>query len=180
MIAVRALLSAIVLAAGAWLVQRFVIEPFDCNRQIGQVIRNSESAQRASLDRQRVIARENIQRLRHCRFEQSQIGSHALVLGANLELLGRWDEATAVYEHALHSSRRPELYLAHGSASLVNPNRQKAIDSFATAWYFTPTVAEEIPDRVAREEAQVIASNYATTHRATFERILGELYRGER
>jgi len=146
--AIKAALSAAILAAAAALIWTQAIEPVSCSRLELTLIAATQRAVEAG---DSPLARDTLERtaraIRHC---PSNLNLR-MIAAANLRQLGRPNDAIRLYEDALRYGRRPEIYLNIGQARLEAGMSGRAVDDFVRAVEFAPSMIEEVPPGPARD-----------------------------
>lgn len=152
-VAVRVILTALIIAAAAFAFQTSVAAPYRCNVLTAEIEQRTKSILVASEMRSAPAARANVASMRQCiRVCPTDVNPYMLA-AANLELLGRVDEAAEMYQAALPYHRRPELYLNLGIAQLQLGDRANAVDNLVRARVFNQWVDAEVPP-IVREEVR--------------------------
>ena len=106
-----------------------------------------------------VRARQNLDELESL---QCANANFFMIRAANLRILGRIDESIAMYESALRDEKRPEIFFQLGMAQLAAARRDAAIDSFAQALIFQPSLDNEVPAEVRRQALRKVELIRAT------------------
>jgi tetratricopeptide (TPR) repeat protein len=80
------------------------------------------------------------------------------ILGSNLRLLFRHDEAVRVYREALDYDRRPELYLNLGMALVEAGRTEEAMEPLVLAGVFEPMYIPQIyPDEIRMRVDDIVS-----------------------
>lgn len=109
--ALRAFLALSVAVAAIALIVRGVVPRIECNREKGRVNREVRRFDRLGDEQNRMEqARNNIIVCRRCLNVYPEDFQLQLLMGANLRILGNYDEALQSYERALAIAERPEIY----------------------------------------------------------------------
>lgn len=136
---------AVVLAAVAcgWAIVEFAVRPIHCNRVITDMTRRTNALEGIGDDYQRIArARTNLQTLRGLQCETDV--RVPMLIGANEEALGQFDDALTAYRDALRVDQRPEIYVAIGDALVQEGKVDEAVDNYVIAARFSPNVLENI------------------------------------
>ena len=142
----RWLASLIICSAAAAAIWFYCIGPMRCEKMEFSVQRITERIAPYAADQIRVVpyARRNIQRLTPCMACASNV-NRAMLLAANLRLIGRQEEAVAAYREALRRDRRPELYFNIGTTLLELGRDAEAREYLITACLYNPDYESAIP-----------------------------------
>lgn len=155
LIIVRVAASLLLGAATAYSLERFVAQPIRCSR--------AAMAAEADLDRAdtqpgyvaRRIAQDVRTRMVGCECVWPKNVQTFDDVARASSLLGDEGGAIAAYERALTVSRRPSIYFALGMARLRTQDRTGAIDDFARACAFDPSLLEQISYDEIRHETEL-------------------------
>lgn len=150
----------IIVAAGVGALLWFAYVPLRCNALIVSAEHDTRSALTAEPWVQRARARRTLDLVTPClKASPSQVDLWMLA-GANLQILGRWEAAAAMYASGLKYDRRPELYLQLGRSLLQTGQTAAAVDALTQGVRFAPHVIREVAD--------------AQVRRAIYERLSGD------
>jgi len=146
----------------AWSIDAWVFEPAKCNVAITELTQRTDAVHqlRSPYDQVR-RARRNLEELR-------ALGCHtdvrvAVLIAANEEALGQYDDAIDAYRSALLVDRRPEIYFMIGDALVQLGRTDEAVESYVIAARFTPFILDNLTspeinrrvrERLRPEEAQ--------------------------
>jgi tetratricopeptide (TPR) repeat protein len=140
-------IAAVVLAAllGVWALMRFVYVPHRCNAGITAAEVATSAAERTTSDYDRLVrARRNLELLAGLRESCPTEVRVPMLTGANLEFVGRPEDALASYKEALQIDHRPEIYVEVARMQLELGQVDEAVASYVTATRFSPLVLEGI------------------------------------
>lgn len=151
--------TAVVLAAllGAWALMRFVYVPHQCNAGVTAAEVATIAAEETTSDYDRLLrARRNLEVLAALRESCPTEVRVPMLTGANLEFVGRAEDALASYKDALRVDRRPEIYVEMARMQLQLGQVDEAVASYVTATRFSPLLmdgifSEEIKRRVREQ-----------------------------
>ena len=153
--AVNALALAVIAFGSLFALRSCVVVPAGCLIRVKRVENQTKLALDAAGNFQAIVlARENIDRLRHCENHYPLDVNVYMLEGANFQIMQQLDRAAAAYEKALRIDRRPEIYFNLGIVQLEMKHREKARTNFISAVTFAPRMIEEIPDITIREEVK--------------------------
>jgi tetratricopeptide (TPR) repeat protein len=139
----RVLVVAIAAVACGWAILVWVVRPMQCNRVITDITRRTNSLDNIGNEYQRVArARTNLQTLRALQCDTDV--RVPMLIGANEEALGQYDDAVTAYREALRADQRPEIYVAIGDALVQLGRVDEAVDNYVIAARFSPNVLENI------------------------------------
>lgn len=155
---VKALLSAAIVALAAALVRSWCVEPVRCT----QLELPLQVDTRRAIDQdQSPLARDTLEKaaraLRSC---PGNVNMH-MIAAANLRQLGRNWDAIRVYEEALAYDHRPEIYLNIGQTRLEANMAGRAVDDYARAVSFAPSMIDDVPAQVRGEVTRRAAAEFA-------------------
>jgi len=168
----RKLVAALIAVAAIAAIYRVVIVPWRCNVIEGTVARSTDLiASEADPFRVRNAAERNVAMLERCiDLCKTDVQLPALA-AANLTILGRSAAAAAMYERALQSDQRPELFLRMAEAQLAAGDREAGVRSLITAGDFAgKDYVLTADDVLARMEAY----NAVSEHEARAAAARGE------
>lgn len=140
-------IAAVILAAlvGAWAVMRFVYVPHRCNAGITAAEVATNATEQTASDYDRLLrARRNLELLAGLRESCPTEVRVPMLTAANLEFVGRPDDALASYQEALRIDHRPEIYVEIARMQLQLGQVDEAVASYVTATRFSPLVVESI------------------------------------
>jgi len=140
-------LAVVVVAAGlgVWAMVRFAYVPQRCNAEITALTVATELAERTASDYGRTVrTRNNLRELGPLREACPTEVRVPLLIGANLELAGRFEGAMRSYRDALTVQQRPEIYVALATMQIQTGRVDEAVDSYVTAARFAPHIVKEI------------------------------------
>jgi len=138
-------IAAVGLAAllGAWALLRFVYVPCQCNAGVTAADLGSGLAEETAGDYDRLLrARRNLELLAGLRERCATDVRVPMLTGANLELLGRPDDALASYGDALKIDQRPEIYVEMARLQLQLGQTDAAVSSYVAAARFNPRLMD--------------------------------------
>lgn len=147
---------ALAVIAAALAAHHLVLAPFRCQRAIVPLEQQTRYARTLPPDAARRVASANLSGLEKissgCR---TDVDLH-LLLSLNSRILGRSKEAMQHMENAFRVDDRPELYLHRGLIFLEMGEVDAAVQQFATAVEFNPTLINQLdPGLRARIERAV-------------------------
>lgn len=144
-----ALVSVLAFAA----IYFWCIVPWRCN----QVTKVMESAMRDALagsDESREVLRSGLAEAEAFRSRIPDNANLNIVVASTYTMLGRYDEALAVYESALRFDRRPEMYFNRAGIRLRLNDAEGAMSDYIRAVRFNPTLLRRIHDETVRERIE--------------------------
>lgn len=152
-------IAAVAVAAllGAWALVRFVYVPHRCNAGITAAEVATAAAEETTSDYDRLVrARRNLELLAGLRESCPTEVRVPMLTGANLEFVGRAEDALASYQEALRVDQRPEIYVEMARMQLQLGQVDQAVASYVAATRFSPLVldgilSEEIKRRVREQ-----------------------------
>jgi O-antigen ligase len=157
LVATWLLRTAAIVAAGL-AINQLCVAPYRGNLILREVAARSLQAQ--SLDDRHAIdtAHTNLHDL-----DQAARGRHLdpawyLLYGTNCEILGRWDEADAMYTKALRIDDRPEIYVNRGLVRLHLGQADLAVADLATAARFDPNVIYQLDGELRARVTAAVGS----------------------
>lgn len=154
---IRVTASIAVVVVAIALVERCAVLPCQCNRQEAYIqFRTDLIIDAPSLEAARA-ARANIDVLTRCLALNPADAAASMLLAANLQRLGRKQEAATVYVKALQYDRRPELYLSLGIQQFELGQRDAAIENMVRARVFNRYLDGDVP-LLLREEVRARAN----------------------
>jgi len=124
---------------------KFAYQPFACSREMTRLTQLTDAVEDTANDYERTMrARRNLERLSALRAEcPTDVRVHMLT-GANLEILGRPEDALASYQAALAADQRPEIYAAIGEIQIQLGRPEDAIASYVRAARFNRNLYDYI------------------------------------
>ena len=156
---VRTLMGAVICGAAAWVFFHLCVIPYRCNLEEKRIEDLTFQAMQSNSMLSVVRARQNLDELENLKCTNANF---FMIRAANLRILGRIDESIAMYESALRDEKRPEIFFQLGMAQLAAARRDAAIDSFAQALIFQPSLDNEVPAEVRREALSKVDQIKAT------------------
>lgn len=174
-IVLKALVSAAVIALGAWLVWYVALEPVQCSRMELRLIDATNQAMEHNDAPLARLTWEQASRLSKRCPSNIQL---RMIAAANLRQLGRPADAIRVYDEALRYDRRPEIYVNIGQSRVEGGMRKRAIDDFVRAVVFAPGMIEDVTPDLRDEvyaRARAASGRPATVRNGSFsqESLLG-------
>lgn len=139
---VAAIIAAALLCGWAFL--EWAYEPLACNIALTDLTRRTNLIEQSRGHYERIArARRNLEELRALPCE-TDVQLHVLI-AANEESLGQYDDAAAAYRAALLVDRRPEVYALMGDALVQLGRTDEAVENYVIAARFTPYILERVP-----------------------------------
>jgi len=143
----KTLASLVVTGIAVYLLYIFCWIPVICSHVTRTTIAATNAAVDAQPYRKAIYARRNLKSMQKCTGACTPIPPDvAMIKGANLRMLGRTDEAIALYNGALRYGPRPEIYFNLGHAYAESGNREAAFQSLFRAAAFAPTMIASFDD----------------------------------
>lgn len=134
-----------------WAVARWAYTPYACARSITELTRRTQLASETGAEYTR------LRRIRANLAELSllapQCGTDVripMLIGANHELLGRYEEAIASYRQALVVNPRPEIHTAMADSFIQLGRTDEAVAQYAVAARFNPAMLDLAPSEEVR------------------------------
>jgi tetratricopeptide (TPR) repeat protein len=149
----RTIVSAFVLIAALFAIERTCVRPYVCNVTRKSVMTSTLRAyDRRATAEGRALAARNLTRLRdrdrHC---AGNVQSLMLQAG-NHRILGQHDRAAAKYEAALAIEKRPEIFMNLAQTQSEMLDFDRAVANYVQAARFDPFYLARIPDGPVRNE----------------------------
>jgi tetratricopeptide (TPR) repeat protein len=156
----RRLAAVGIVVAGCYASYLFCYLPYRCNR-----IKKSYSAateyafERSGTPEGSLVARANAATLQACMRPTCRDVFVDMLVAANYRVLGRYDDAIALYRDALRYDRRPEIYLNLSASEIAIGDRSGAMEEMVRAALFNPWMITSIDDGMLRRDVvrEVIA-----------------------
>lgn len=157
----RAVAALLIVVAALAAIYRLVVVPWRCNDVEGVVWRDLDLVwEKREEDpwRARMVAERSLASMADCVAACRSDVNLQMLAGSSFRILGRSSAAIAAYQTALQFDRRPELYMALGSAQLeAGAPREQAVASFVKVGEFLGLEAlRTIPDAQTRWSAYTI------------------------
>ena len=149
-----------VVAACFFAFYEFCYLPYRCNRLKNAYLGATEQAyQRLGTPEGSIAARRNIAALQECMSPSCRDVSLDMLVAANYRIVGRYQDAIALYRDALRFDRRPEIYLNLSATEIAVGNRIVVREVMVPAAMFNPWMILGIEDGQLRQEVvkEVIA-----------------------
>jgi tetratricopeptide (TPR) repeat protein len=141
----RIAVAAAAALIGAWALVRFAYMPCRCNAEVSALTVATEVVERTASDYERTVrTRRNLRELGPLREACPTEVRVPLLIGANHELAGRFEDALRSYREALTVQERPEIYIAMATMQIQTGRVDEAIESYVTAARFAPHLARMI------------------------------------
>ena len=156
--------AGVIVVVAAGLIWFCCVMPWRCNRTMARITAATERLMRAEQEswKSAATARANLQTLDGCADVCRDDVDREMLAAANLRVLGRNEEAVALYEHALTWDRRPELYLQLGVTQVAAGLRETGINTLRKAVRFNPRIVNMVDDAGARDALyRQIATDHA-------------------
>ena len=154
----KALLSAADVALAVILFQSWCVEPVHCTRLELPL----QVATRRAIDQdQAPLARDNLEKAARALHSCPDNVNMHMIAAANLRQLGRPWDAVREYEEALRYDQRPEIYLNIGQTRLEANMAGRAVDDYARAVSFAPSMIDDVPAQVRAEVTRRVAAEFA-------------------
>ncbi|HEX8410542.1 MAG TPA: hypothetical protein VF883_16880 [Thermoanaerobaculia bacterium] len=150
-------IAAVVIAAllGVWALVRFVYVPHRCNAGITAAEVATAAAEQTAADYDRLLrARRNLEVLAGLRESCATEVRVPMLTGANLEFVGRAEDALASYKEALRVDQRPEIYVEVARMQLELGQVDEAVASYVTATRYSPLVLDGIASEEVRRRVR--------------------------
>lgn len=148
---IRIFIATAALLIAAYSVDRSVIAPWRCSLEKARIKSRTEQIEQSTDSLARLLARQNIDRLRLCIDLAPDDIESLMLLAANLMFLGRNADAADAYRAALRYDHRPELYLSLGLLELEINEDRLALRDLTAACTFNPNLIDEIADPAVRQ-----------------------------
>ncbi len=156
--ALRTLLALLVILASLALIVRGVIPRIECNREKGPMNRQVRRFARSGDEQRMEQARNNIAICRRCLALYPEDFQFHLLMGANLRILGNYDEALQSFERALVIAERPEVYAQMAEIEIERGRPDTARQYLRNAAMFDLRYAAVVDQPLRGEiEAEVLA-----------------------
>jgi tetratricopeptide (TPR) repeat protein len=139
----RKLAITIVLLATLASIHRFVLVPWKCN-QLTKLMETALQPAIAGNESAGKFLTENIAIAESYRDRVPGDANLNVAIAASYAMMGRHQEALAVYDTALLHDRRPEMYFNRAGIRLTLGDVQGAVDDFTVAARFNPVLADQI------------------------------------
>lgn len=139
-----------------WALLRWASAPYSCNAAVTRLTRQTTLVTESAATYARVTrARRNIEDLRalapRCPTEVRVL----MMIGANEEVLGRYEDAALSYRRALRVEQRPEIHAALADALIQLGRTGEAVEHYTVAARFNPAILELAPSvEVQRRTAE--------------------------
>ena len=150
----NALRAAAIIAAVAGVRFLFVL-PYRASLVMPEVEERTVQAKAASSVAAAKLARANLEDLSVIEESRQLDPEWYLLYGANCEVLGRDEDAAAIYSRALRIDQRPEIYLYRGLVMLQLGRVDDAVRDLATAARFQPEIVNDVDGEL---RARVVAA----------------------
>lgn len=152
----------VTIIGGALITWRVAWQPWQCNVMKKAIDARTSLVYEIADNRFRTsaTAHENLAALEPClAATPADVGTYMLV-AANDRLLGRFDEAAAMYRRALQYDRRPELYYNLGLTELELRQRGPAVADLIIAVRFSRQYMADLPPDVQSEITDALRRQY--------------------
>jgi len=150
---VRRLTATAMVAACVYAFYIFCMLPYRCNRIKNAYILPTEYAfNHAGTPDGSLQARRNLTALLPCMRPACRNVALDMIAAGNYRVLGRYDEAIRLYQHALNLDRRPELYANLAAVEAAAGDRVAARKDLLRAALFSPWAVRSIEDGGLRQE----------------------------
>lgn len=137
-----------------WAMVHWVYTPLACNGAVTDLTRRTTLITDSPGDYHRIArARRNIEALREVRILCPTDVRVPMLIAANEEALGRFDDAVRSYRDALSTGSRPEIHAALGHALIQLGRTEEAVEQYVIAARFDPTMLELPPSEEVRRLA---------------------------
>ena len=161
---VRTTLSVVAIAIAGVLsataIVRYVYRPCHCNAAVSELEALTNAASQIENDYARLVrVRRNIEGLRPLEASCPAEVRVPVLLGANTEMLGRFDDAARYYEAALTIDHRPELYMMLANVQVQLGQIDEAVANYVIAVRFSPHQIEYIPSPEIAQRTRKALSN---------------------
>jgi tetratricopeptide (TPR) repeat protein len=150
--ALRILLALLLLSVTVAAITRQLVPRVRCNLMKGQVNRDVRRFARSGYEYDRIVrARRNLQRCNECLAKFPEDHQLYLLRGANLRMLGSYDEAVHSFEQALALVERPEIYAQLGELEIERGNVEAARRALLRAATFNIMYVETVDEPMRTE-----------------------------
>jgi Tfp pilus assembly protein PilF len=153
---IRVALALLLATASIQMIVRVMVPRVTCNRAKGEMNRELRRRGRDGAEYERNLrARRNLKRCEECLAIFPEDYQLHLLRAANLQTLGRLDDAVATYRHALTLTERPEIYAQMGAAEIERGNieagRRALVQAATYNILYVMTVDEPLRDEIYQE-----------------------------
>jgi tetratricopeptide (TPR) repeat protein len=149
----RRVVALVVVSACIFAFYVFCVMPYRCNRLKNAYIPSTGQAyERIGTPEARIAARRNIASLQECMTPSCRDVSLDMLVAANYRIVGRYQDAIALYRDALRFDRRPEIYLNLAATEIAVGNRPGAREVMVPAAMFNPWIISGIEDGQLRKD----------------------------
>jgi tetratricopeptide (TPR) repeat protein len=150
---IRRLAALAVIAAGIYAFYLFCYLPYHCNAVKKTYAASTQYAfQRLGTPEGSIAARRNIAALQQCLTPTCRDVYLDMLVAANYRVIGRYQDAVALYRDALRFDRRPEIYLNLAATEMALGDRDLAREEMVRAALFNPWMISSIEDGQLRQE----------------------------
>lgn len=141
-----------------WLLMRWAYPPLQCDFALTALTRRTELVSESTADYIRLSRlRRNLEDLRAVESQCRTNVSFYMLVAANEEMLGHYDDAVRSYSSALAVDRRPEIHAALGWALIRLGRHDEAAQHYAIAARFLYPIALPIPSEIVeRRVAEIL------------------------
>ncbi len=151
----QGVLSIVVIAAAALAIHRLCVIPFRDNLVMRDVEERMAIVETVDSLRAMSLARLNLADLHRVEPSRRLDPAWYMYLGANFELLDRWEDAANAYSSALAIDQRPEIYFSRGLVRLhlgqIDPAAADMIRAVRFNPFFIDQISGDLRTRVAAE-----------------------------
>lgn len=143
----KILVSVVVIAAAGFAIHRWCWLPYRCDEiEKASLLMTSQTLQAGGGYGESVRARQTAARVLTCIEHVPTNVNLYMLVAANYRVLGRYEDAIAMYRAALRYDRRPELYLNIGESYLALGNAEEAQRYLVATALFRIDIFENVPE----------------------------------